>query len=207
MRSVRLAYSLIVLGLATSLAAAALAQEKKPAAAPPMSKEQQAQMDAMMKAMTPGAPHKRLGELAGDWTFTNTMWMDPSAPPTESTGSASYRLIMGGRYLQTEQRGTFAGMPFEGVSIMAFDNVTQKYYSSWIDSMSTGLMVSTGTYDPAKRAYTFLSDMDDPTRPGIKLKIREVITIVDANTHRLDWYQAEGGKETKTMEIVYTRKK
>jgi hypothetical protein len=206
MNSVRFALALIVLAVATSLAVPALAQEKKPAA-PPMSKEQQAQMDAMMKAMTPGEPHKRLAELAGEWTFTNKMWMDPAAPPTESTGTATYRMILGGRYLQTEQRGEFSGMPFEGIGLLAYDNVTQKYYSTWIDSMSTGLAFSTGSYDPMKRAYTWIGDMADPTRPGVMLKVREVITIVDANTHRLDWYQAEGGKEVKTMEIVYARKK
>jgi len=207
MESVRSAGSLTVLALLfASLAVPALAQEKKPAA-PPMSKEQQAQMDAMMKAMTPGEPHKRLAELAGEWTFASKMWMDPSAPATESTGTATYRMIMGGRYLHTEQRGEFNGMPFEGVGVWAYDNVTKKYYSSWIDNMSTGLMFSTGTYDPAKRAYSWLSDMDDPARPGTKIKVREVMTIVDANTHRLDWYQAEGGKEAKTMEIVYKRKK
>lgn len=207
MRSVRLACSLIVLGLATSLAAAALAQEKKPAAAPPMSKEQQAQMEAMQRAMTPGPAHKRLGELAGDWTFTSKMWMDPSAPPNEVPGTTTYRLIMGGRYLQGDHRGAFMGMPFEGQGVMAFDNVSQKYYASWIDNLGTGLMLSTGTYDPAKKAYTYLADMDDPMHPGVTIKVREVFTIVDANTHRLDWYQTQGGKETKTMEIVYTRKK
>jgi len=207
MRALRLTCSLIVLGLAASLAAPALAQEKKPAAAPPMSKEQQAQMDAMMKAMTPGVPHKRLGELAGEWTFTSRMWMDPSAPPSETSGSSTYRLIMGGRYLQGDHRGAFMGMPFEGMSITAFDNVSQKYYASWIDNMSTGLMFSTGSYDSAKRAYTYLSDMDDPMQLGTRVKVREVFTIVDANTHRMDWYQTQGGKETKTMEFVYTRKK
>lgn len=206
MKSARFAHALTLFAVAMLLAVPALAQEKKPAAQP-MSKEQQAQMDAMMKAMTPGAAHKRLGEMAGEWTFTNKMWMDPSAPPTESTGSATHRLILGGRYLHGEHRGMFAGMPFEGISIMAFDNVTQKYYLSWIDNMGTGLAYFAGTYDAAKRAYTYLGDMDDPTRPGTKLKVREVITIVDANTLRVDWYQAEGGKEVKTMEIVYSRKK
>ena len=206
MQSVHLARTLVGLALVFSVAYLALAQEKKPAAAPPMSKEQQAQMDAMMKAMTPGEPHKRLAEFAGEWTFKSKMWMDPSAPPTESSGMASYRMIMGGRYLQGEQRGDFMGMPFEGLMYMAYDNVTRKYYASWIDNMSTGLMVSTGTYDAAKRTYTWLGDMVDPTRPAVTLKIREVITIVDANTHRVDWYQAEGGKEVKAMEIVYKRK-
>jgi hypothetical protein len=152
-----------------------------------MSKEQQAQMDAMMKAMTPGAPHKLLGELAGEWTFTNKMWMDPSAPPTESTGSASYRLIMGGRYLQMEQRGMFAGMPFEGVGTMAFDNVTQKYYLSWIDNMSTGLFVSTGPTTQRSGPPTL--------RHGRPMRRHQaqgprVITVIDSNTA---WTGAGGG--------------
>jgi hypothetical protein len=164
-------------------------------------------MEAMQKAMTPGPAHKQLGELAGDWTFTTKMWMDPSAPPSELPGTTSYRMILGGRYLQGDHRGTFQGMPFEGHSLMAFDNVSRRYYASWIDNMGTGLMFFAGTYDAAKKAYTFLSDMADPMQPGTTIKVREVLTLVDAGTHRMDWYQTQGGKETRTMEIVYTRKK
>ena len=206
MRSIAFARASFVFAAAVSMSVPALAQEKKPAA-PPMTQEQQAQMDAMMKSMTPGAPHQRLAELSGEWTFTNKMWMDPSAPPTESTGTATNKMILGGRYLQTDQRGVFAGMPFEGIGTMAFDNVTQKYYSTWIDNMGTALAYSTGTYDPSKRAYSWVGDMPDPTKPGTPLRFREVLTVVDANTHRIDWYQTQGGKEVKTMEIVYKRKK
>jgi hypothetical protein len=52
-----------------------LAQDKP--AAPAMSKEQQAMMDAMMKAMVPGENHKLLASLSGNWTFAQKMWMDP----------------------------------------------------------------------------------------------------------------------------------
>ena len=39
------------------------------------------EMEAMMKAASPGEPQKKLARLAGDWTFTNTMWMAPGQPP------------------------------------------------------------------------------------------------------------------------------
>jgi len=197
---------MIVFAVAFLASLPARAQEKKPAA-PPMSKEQQAQMDAMMKAMAPGPAHKQLAQLVGDWTFTSKMWMDPSAPPTDMSGTTSYRMILGGRYLHGEHHGSFMGMPFEGLGDVAFDNLTQKYYASWMDNMGTSLLVLPGSYDAAKKAYTFTGEMPDPAKPSVVIKVREVITLVDADTHRLEWYQTQGGKEARTMEIVYTRKK
>jgi len=174
---------------------------------PAMSNEQQAMMDAMTKAATPGANHKLLASLAGNWTFTQKMWMDPAAPPTESGGTASYAMILGGRYLQGTAKGVFMGMPFEGMGITAYDNVTKQFVSSWIDNFGTGMMYATGQYDAPTKAITFTGDMDDPTKPGVKIKVREVIRLVDANRHVMEWYERRSGKDVKTMEIVYTRTK
>jgi hypothetical protein len=188
-----------------SLVPAASAQDKPPA--PKMSKEEQAMMDAMTKAMTPGDNHKLLASLVGNWTFTHTMWMDPAAPPSQSTGTASYAMALGGRYLESTAKGTFGGMPFEGKGVTAYDNVTKQFMASWIDNFGTGIMYMTGKYDPATKALTFLSDMDDPMKPGTKVKVREVLRLVDKSKHVMEWYELRGGKETKTMEIVYTRTK
>jgi hypothetical protein len=35
--------------------------------------------------------------------------------------------------------------------------------------------------------------------------VPEVITIVDHDHYRLDWYEHHGGREVKTIEINYTR--
>src|SRR5690242_10610555 len=57
-------------------------------------------MAMMMELSKPGENHKLLAHGVGNWTYKVKMWMnpDPNAPPTESTGSASIKEIMGGRY-------------------------------------------------------------------------------------------------------------
>jgi hypothetical protein len=46
-----------------------------------MSPEQKAAMDAWMKYMTPGEPHKKLDAMIGTWDAKVTSWMAPGAPP------------------------------------------------------------------------------------------------------------------------------
>jgi hypothetical protein len=55
-------------------------------------------MQAMMAAMSPGEHHEHMKQLTGNHTYTMKMWMDPSAPPQESTGKRSAQMILGGRF-------------------------------------------------------------------------------------------------------------
>src|SRR5215207_6026826 len=107
------------------LALPAFGQDKpKEPAAPAMGA---AEMEAMQKAASPGEPHKRLARMAGDWTMTNKMWMDPSQPPMESSGTMHADVIMGGRYVQSVWSGTFMGQPFEGRGMDGYDNLAKQY--------------------------------------------------------------------------------
>ncbi|MFO0837511.1 MAG: DUF1579 domain-containing protein [Phycisphaerae bacterium] len=172
-------------------------------------------MEACEKAGALGDQHKQLGYMVGDWTYVNKMWMDPSAPPMESTGTCTTKAIWDGRYYHSDHSGKMM-MPdatgkmtekqFMGTAITGYDNMKQKFVSCWIDNMGTGIMMSEGTYDPATKAYTYISDMDDPMMPGTKVKVREVIKVLDKDKHTLEWYETREGKEMKTMEITYTRK-
>jgi hypothetical protein len=101
--------------------------------------------------------------------------------------------------------GKMKNFEFKGTSIDGYDNVQQKFVSTWCDNMSTGIMMSNGTYDPTTKAFTYTSEME--MMPGMKTKVREVIKVVDADHHNLEWYENRGGQEVKTMEINYTRKK
>src|SRR3954465_13480210 len=108
-----------------STVVSAFAQDKtKPAAAPAMGA---AEMESMMKAASPGAPQKKLARLAGDWTFTNTMWMDPSQPPVKSSGTMHGVVLMGGRYVEHTWKGDMMGMPFEGRGTEGYDNTGKQY--------------------------------------------------------------------------------
>lgn len=178
------------------------------AAPPAMTPEQQAMMEAWEKASTPGTQHTQLAEhFAGTWTANQKMWMDPSGEPMTQTGKATTTRIMDGRHLRMDFEGAYMGQPFKGVSYMGYDNVTGQYYGTWIDSMSTGFFIAHGSYDPASRSYTFKGELADPMNDGAKMPIREVLRIVDADTHVFEWYETHGGAERKTMEIEYTRVK
>ena len=63
-------------------------------------------------------------------------------------------MALDGRVMVEQFEGTMMGAPFKGHGMSGYDNVTGKYWSTWNDSMSTGLMVSTGTCD-AQNACTF----------------------------------------------------
>jgi hypothetical protein len=173
-------------------------------------------MKQMMELSKTGENHKLLADMAGTWTYSIKMWMDPdpNAPPQQSTGTATRKPIMNGRYFVMDVSGKMQmpgpdgkmkDMQFKGSSIEGYDNVKKKFVATWIDTMGTGIEFSEGTYDPATKTFTYNLEMEP--MPGMKTNVREVLKIVDNNHQTLEWYENRGGQEKKTMEINYTRKK
>lgn len=172
----------------------------------------------MMKQMAELAKlnenHKMLADLNGTWSYTVKFWPAPGAPPQESKGTAVRKSMMEGRYFVMDVTGKMQ-MPgadgkmkdftFKGQGIEGYDNAKKKFVGTWCDNMSTGIMMSEGTYDPASKAFTYTGEYEPV--PGMKQKIREVMKVTDKNHMGFEWYEDHGGQEMKTMEIAYTRKK
>src|SRR6185436_7944321 len=150
----------VVLAVAVPVFAA---EEKKPT----MSAEEQAMMEAWMKAGSPGEVHKKMAEDVGTWDMKVTSYGPPGTPPTEEKGTATRKMTMDGRVLVEDVTSTMMGMPFKGQGMRGYDNVSGKYWGTWVDSMSTGIMVSEGTCD-AKGTCSFTGTMNDPItkKPG-----------------------------------------
>src|SRR5262245_14668384 len=91
--------------IALALAAVFVSAIALAADAPPMTPEQQAMMDKMMKAATPGAQHAVLTKMAGEWTCKVKYQMDPSQPMQESESAATVTALMDGRYIQEVDSG------------------------------------------------------------------------------------------------------
>lgn len=104
---------------------------------PPMTDEMRAEMSAWMEAASPGEPHLELARYAGVWTGAVSLWMDPDQPPMQETGRMEAKMIMGDRFLQSRWGGNFGGMPFEGMSLDGYNNLTGEYESVWIDNFGT----------------------------------------------------------------------
>jgi len=192
----------VALGATLAFFPAAAAQDAKEAAAPGMD-----DMMAMMEKMGAVTENHRLLEtFAGEWTTVAKMTMDPSAPPTESPGTASAKMIFDGRFCQMTHHGEMMGKPFQGIGTTGFDNATGKFVSTWIDSMSTGIMTAEGTYDAAKKTFTFTGTMPDPMTRGTT-KFRYTYNASNRDRLVFEWFETREGKETKSMELTYTRKK
>lgn len=166
--------------------------------------DMQGMMEVYQKLAIPGVPHKLLGSLAGAWNTKTKAWMKTDKPPMEGTGTCEQKMILGGRYLQQEYNGEMMGTPFTGINIIGFDNHIQKYVSTWIDSMSTGIYFFEGTASADGTTITQKSSYDDPVRgPTVWCSVTR---IVDDDTLEYEMYlTSEGGKEEKMMEMAVTR--
>jgi hypothetical protein len=184
-------------------ATGAASADDKPAGA--MTKEQQ-EMAAAFERMGAVRPeHHQLEYFVGDWNAKSTMWMDPKAPPQVSEGKSHSEAIFGGRYIETKFEGAMMGQPFTGRGLMGYDNLGGRFFNTWVDSMSTGFWLSYGSYDKPSNSYTFRGTMDDPMAPKSRVPVRVVVRITDPSHYAFDWYETHKGKETKTMQIEYTK--
>jgi hypothetical protein len=166
----------------------------------------QAAMEIYQKLAKTGAPHKMLAGLVGSWVTRTKTWMAPGKPPMESTGTCEQKMLLGGRYLQQDYAGDMMGAPFSGIGITGYDNHKQKYVSTWIDSMSTGIFYFEGSAGPDGKRIVQHCLSDDPVRGPVKW--RSVTKIVDGDTHSFEMYLTDkSDKEQKMMEIFYSRKK
>lgn len=170
-----------------------------------LSQEMDAQEKAWMEYMTPGKYHEMMAKSVGEWKTVTKWWMDPSAEPMVSEGTAVNEMIMGGRYLKSTHSGTMMGQPFEGIMIEGYDNTKKEFVSTWIDNMGTGIMFSTGKYDESSQSITFEGSMVDPMTGG-DVKYKETVKIIDQNKHMMEMYDVSKGTEIKMMEIEFTRK-
>ena len=173
---------------------------------PPMTPEQQAEMDAYMKAGTPGAPHQALAAMAGSYDVKVKSWHEPGGPAQEDVGTATRSMLLDGRVLAEKFDGAMMGMPFTGHGMTGFDNVTGKYWSTWNDSMSTGIMVSEGSCDAKAQACTFTGSWNDPIKKA-PFKARMTTRWTSPTTEIFEMYgPGKDGKEMKMMEITYLKK-
>lgn len=153
----------------------------------------------------PGPEHKVLEMDAGTWDAAVEMFPGPGAPPMVSKGTETNTMGCGGLCLISDFKGDFGGMPFHGHGTTTWDPGKRKYVGTWTDSMSTGLAIAEGTYDPATKKATSL--MEGPDATGKLTKSKAVVEYKDANTRVMQMFTTgPDGKEIPMMKISYTRK-
>lgn len=155
---------------------------------PEMTHEQKAWMDYM----APGPEHAMMAKAAGEWKVKTTAWEKPGDEPVVSEGTSKSEMILGGRYYKEEFEGSAWGMPMSGINLMAFDNSTKEYISTWIDNVGTGISMSKGKWNDEANAIVMWGSMVDPTTGG-EMKYKSVIKTIDDNNNVLKciWFKTD----------------
>ena len=168
-------------------------------------KDQKKDAAPEMALPKPGPEHKLLAKLTGKWDGKVKMWMGPGEP-TESMASVSRSPLMGGLYVKEDVAGEFGGMKFAGLGIFGYDVDKKKFVFAWIDNFGTGIMNTTGDYNEAAKAITYLGEENNPQMGGLT-KTRDVLTMTSDEKHIFEMYRTPKatGKELKIMEITFTR--
>lgn len=190
--------ALMILLMATMALGAAFAQTS--------AQDQQKATEAYMKAAAVTADHAILKVFVGRWDATATMWMMPGTPPSTSKNTVDAVLILGGRFVQLNYKGTMMGQPFEGMQITGYDNMQKTYTTFWIDNSSTAFYLLTGPYDQAKKTFEQKGNWADPM--GGTTPVRTVTRIVSPDEFVFENYmKLPDGKEFKSLEYRALRKK
>ncbi len=174
----------------------------KSAAAPQADAGRDSMAAAMQRIATPGPQHAELAKSTGQWKATVKSWFGPGEPVV-SEGVSQNAMILGGRYLEQRFEGSMMGQPFHGYGLTGYDNASGRWWSTWIDDMSTGVTVSDGTWDEGSKTMTMKAMMNGPD--GKPMPMRTEWKMVDDNTQVFSMYGDMNGSEAKMMEITYKR--
>ena len=193
-----------VVGLVWAGVSAFQPQDEQPGM-PEMSPEQMAEMEAWMKAGTPGEQHKWLAGMIGEWDCDLEFRHGPDEEFEAGKGTSVSEWVLDGRIVKSEFASEFMGMPFQGLGFNGYDNVKGEFFSIWMDSMTTGFVSDSGHANDDGTEIEYHGGYTDPM--GNKIKTRNVVRDIDENKTIFEMYQSKnGGDMYMHGRIVYNRK-
>jgi hypothetical protein len=165
---------------------------------------------AWREAGAVGEHHAHLTAFVGEWTVTSRFWATPDAEPVTSTGSASNRLILGGRFVQLDYSGDLPAAggadAFTGHGLLGYDNLEQWHVAVWVDSLTTAVLAQQGVCDADGRQLTLTGTFTDAVT-GEKRTARSVYRV-ESDTryvHEMHLPDADG-REYRALEVVHVRR-
>src|SRR5690606_33893138 len=150
-----------------------------------------------------GEHHDWVKKYEGNRDATMKMWMDPAGEPLEAKGSQKNTMMFDGRYLKSEFKGEWMGEPFEGFSLMGYNNTEGRFESTWMDSGSTAILYSTG--ERSGDTLTLKGEMKDCMSEQM-VSYRHEMKFESPSKVVFTGYHTMGGQEMKAMEITYTKR-
>jgi hypothetical protein len=181
------------------LAVAAAAPQPAPAA----DMTEQA-MTAWIASARPVAQHDRLREMSGRWQVRQRDWASGAAPWNDARGTATWRPVLGGRFMEEELVTSLKHHPYHGMGLVGFDRDTGKYVGAWMDDFGTSLLPLQGDWDEGTRSLTLKGYIGPQADPRTQWVMKQ--TWHDKDHMTVEWWgPTAAGTSVKVVEVDYTR--
>jgi hypothetical protein len=152
----------------------------------------------------PGPEHERLAALAGEWTV-EAAFPSPGGREMTAQARAVNRMIMGGRFLTTEVKGTAQGTPFESLTILGFDRGPGEYTAVGYDTFGTFYVTAAGGWDGGAKSIVMKGSYDDAVT-GHAHDYEFLLAIESADKFTWTVVFLEGGRRTVAARMAYRRR-
>ncbi|NCD71926.1 DUF1579 family protein [Mucilaginibacter agri] len=164
-------------------------------------------MEQMLSLSAPGANHLLLAQLVGNWNFQD-------AKLAFVKGTLTRKAIYSGRFFLVELTGGKLSVPvangqmkednYQSMQIEGYDNPRKKFVMTSINNhIGSDIQEQTGDYNPDKKQFTFI--WDDLLTPGALVNNKRVLTVIDQDHYKEEYFEINNGKDIKVRELDYNR--
>jgi hypothetical protein len=137
-----------------------------------------------------GSPHHFLASLAGGWTGTSKLWLEPDKLADESPVLGTITLVLEGRFAIYLYQGSIEGEAQHGMFTFGFNTTLERYEASWLDSFHNNTAIMSCVGSERERGFSILGSYPDPTggpdwgwRTEVELVDEDNLTVTAYNIH------------------------
>jgi len=144
----------------------------------------------MPSEQTSESPHHFLTQLAGSWTGTSKIWLEPEKLLSETPIVGNIQILLDRRFAMLLYQSSVEGEAQHGMFTFGYNTTKDRYEASWLDSWhnNTAIMFCVGS--EKENGFQVLGGYPDPTggpdwgwRTEVELVDEDNLTITAYNIH------------------------
>jgi hypothetical protein len=124
----------------------------------------------------PAKEHAWLTQLVGEWESKIESVPQPGVPEMKCQGSISTKML-GELWVVSQMQMDMAGIPMAALQTIGYDEKSERYVGTWVDSLQNHMWKYEGSIDPTGKILTLEADGPSMLEPGTTAKYRDIYEL------------------------------